>query len=46
MKDVQGEHISTAVSYLKGVLMVLQNYGGLMTNLMGLLSDIVCSAEY
>jgi len=45
MKDVAGENVRTVVSYLKRSLMILQNCGGLPTDIMGLLDEIMCSAE-
>ena len=39
LKDVPGENVCMAVSYLKVVLLLLQNYSGLPTDTMGLLND-------
>lgn len=40
-----GEVFGTVVSYLKGLLMLIQSSGCLPTDTMGLLSDIMCSDE-
>ena len=45
MKDVPGENASTIVSYLKGAVLLLQNFTGLPTYLIGLLRDILVSTE-
>jgi len=45
MKYVTGENVGTVVSYLKGALMLFQNCRGLPTDIMGLLNNIMCSAE-
>ena len=45
MKDIPGENIDTLVSYLKGSLLLLKNCGELPTDIIGLLNDIMCSAE-
>ena len=45
LKDVPGENVCTAVSYLKGALLLLQNCSGLPTDTMGLLNDIMGSAD-
>ena len=45
MKDVPGENVGTVVSYLKGALLLLQNCGAIPTNTMGLLNDLMPSAD-
>ena len=45
MKDIAGENIGTVVSYLKGVVMLLQNCTVLPTDLAGLLNNIMLSSE-
>jgi len=45
LKDVPGENVCTAVSYLKGVLILLKNYSELPTDTTGLLNDIIISAD-
>ena len=45
MKDVAGENMSTIVSYLKGALLLLQNCGAIPTDIMGLLNDVMVSAD-
>jgi len=45
LKDAPGENICTAVSYLKGALMLLQNCSDLPTDTMGLLNNIIISAD-
>merc|ERR1740124_409077 len=45
LKDVPGKNICTAVSYLKGALMLLQNCSELRTDTMGLLNGIMISAD-
>ena len=37
MKGVSGEHVGTITSFLKGALILLENYNKLPTNNMGLL---------
>ena len=39
LKDVPGENVCTAVRYLKGVLLLLQNCSGLLTDTMDLLNN-------
>jgi len=46
LKDEPGENFCTAVSYLKGALMLLQNCSELPTDTMGLLNDIMISADF
>ena len=46
LKDIPGENVCTAVSYLKGALLLLQNCSGLPTNTMVLLNEIMGSAAY
>lgn len=41
MKDVAGENVGTVVSYLKGALLLLKNYGTIHTDIVGLLNDVV-----
>ena len=38
--------IGTAVSYLKRVLLLLQNYKVLLTKTMGILNDVILLADY
>ena len=45
MKDVAGENVETLVSYLKGALLLLQNCSALPTDTMGLLNDVMVSAD-
>lgn len=45
-KDLPGENVDTLVSYLKGSLLVLKNCAELPTDIIGLLNDIMCSAEF
>lgn len=45
LKDVPGENVCTAVSYLKGVLMLLYIFSGLPIDMMRLLNDILVSAD-
>ena len=45
LKDVPGKNVCTAVSYLKGALLLLQNCLGLPTDTMGLLNDTMGSAD-
>ena len=45
LNDVPGENVSTIVSYLKGKIMLLQNCTVLLTDLIGLLNNIMCSVD-
>ena len=45
MKDVPGENVGTVVSYLKGALLLLQNCAAIPTDAMGLLNDVMSSAD-
>ena len=45
MKEISGEFAGTAVSYLKGPLMILQILGEIPTNTMGLMNTIMCLAD-
>ena len=45
LKDIPGDNVCTTVSYLKGALMLLQNCAGLPMDMMGLLNDIMGSAD-
>ena len=45
MKDVPGENVGTVVSYLKGELLLLQNFSAIPTNIMGLLNDVMASTD-
>ena len=45
LKDVPGENVCTSVRYLKGALLLLQNFSGLPTDTMGLLNDTMGSAD-
>ena len=40
-----GKHVYTAVSYLKGALILLQNCSDLSIDIMGLLNNIMVSAD-
>ena len=45
LKDISGDNVTTAVSYLKGALMLLQNCDAIPTNMTGLLNDIMMLAD-
>ena len=46
MKDIPGEDVSTAASYLKGALLLLQNCcTALPTDMISLLNDIMCPVD-
>ena len=46
LQDIPGEDFSTAASYLKGALLLIQNCCEvLLTDTLGLLNDIMCSAS-
>ena len=45
MKDIPGENIDTVVSYLKMSLLILKNCSELPTDIIGLLNDIMYSAD-
>ena len=45
LKDVPGENVCAAVSYLKGALLLLQSCLGLPTDAMGLLNNVMGSAD-
>ena len=45
MKDIPGENIGTIASYLKGVILLLDNCNSLPTDVLGLLNDVMTSAE-
>ena len=45
MKDVPGENIGTVVSYLKGTLLLLQNCAAILTDVMGILNNMMSSAD-
>ena len=45
LKDLPGENVCTAVSYLKGALLLLKNTSVLPTDTMGLMNDIMESAD-
>ena len=45
MKDVPGKNVGTAVSYLKGALLLLQNCSAIPTDTMGLLNNVKSSAN-
>jgi len=45
LKDAPGENVCTVVSYLKRALMLLKNSSELPTDTMGLLNDIMISAD-
>ena len=46
MKDIPGENMGTVMSYLKGVLLLLQNCSDLPTRIMGLLTKIIYSSNF
>ena len=46
MKDVSGEIVKTVVSYLKGALILLLNYGKVPMCGLGILRNIFYSVEY
>ena len=46
LKDVPRENMYTVVSYLKRVLMLVQNCSCLPTDIMGLLNNIMVLATY
>ena len=45
LKNVAGDNVSTIVIYLKGVLMLLQNFSGLLISTFGLCNKSVVSAD-
>ena len=45
LKDLPGEYVCTRVSYLKEAFLLLQNNVGLITDIMGLLNNIMGSAD-
>ena len=45
MKDASGENVGTVVKYLKGALLLLNNCAAIPTNTMGLLNDVMSSAD-
>ena len=45
MKDIKGENVGTIASYLKGALLLLQNYGKLTTDTISVLRGIFYFAE-
>ena len=45
MKDVPGKNVGTVVSYLKGALLLLQNCAVIPTDAMGLLNNVMSSAD-
>ena len=45
MKDIPGKNVGTVVSYLKGTLLLLANYGKLPTDAMTIICDTFCLAE-
>ena len=45
LKDIPGENAGAIASYLKGDLLLLENFSGLPTDTMGLLNGTMCSAE-
>ena len=45
MKDVAGENVGTVVSYLKGALFLLQNCSTIPIDTMGLLNNVMVSAD-
>ena len=45
LKDIQGENVETVVSYLKGMLILLHQCGKVLTDMTGLLNNIMASVE-
>ena len=45
LKNIPGENVATAANYLKGALMLLQNCDAVPTDTLGLLNDIMTSAD-
>lgn len=45
IKDVPGDNVGTVASYLKGVLLLLHNSSTIPTDVMGLLNDVMISAD-
>ena len=45
MKDATGENVGTVVSYLKGAMFLLKNCGANPTDVIGLLNDVMVSAD-
>jgi len=45
LMDVPGENFGTAVSYLKGALMLLQHCDAVPMDTMGLLNEVMCSSD-
>ena len=46
MKDVPGENVAKVVSYLEGALLLLQNCAAIPMDIMGLLNNVMVSADY
>ena len=44
MKDITGENVGTLVSYLKGVLLLIENCANMPIYMLGLLNDIMMLA--
>ena len=45
MKDIPGENVGTIASYLKGVIILLDNCNSLQTDVLGFLNDVMTSAD-
>ena len=45
MKDIPGENVGTIASYLKGVMLLLDNCNSLPTDVLGILNDVMTSAD-
>jgi len=45
VKDIPGENVDTIIIYLKGVVMLLDNRNILPTDVMGMLNDVMSSAD-
>lgn len=45
MKEIPGENIGTIVSYLKGVILILDNCNSLPTDVLGLIKNVMSSTD-
>ena len=45
MKDIPGENVGIIASYLKGVILILDNCNSLPTDVLELLNDVMTSAD-
>ena len=45
MKDIPGKNVGTIASYFKGVVLLLDNCNSLPTDVLGLLNDVMNSAD-